>query len=569
VDSVFVYSQSSGWQFFETTASVRVNIFWHSEAAFFTGWMEFRNDTAFKIKILKFNPTVRLEMVNFPSEIEQGEFVQPFEVRAYNIADNSLNTNFNDSVYIFIDSLNYLNYGISGNVEKAQNGVAVFDSLSFSISGNIRVIALTDTADNSDPQTIYIHSVADSLAIVGLTSAAEEEILPPFLVKVYNREGLLDTYYSGMVNIGKLSGRGKISGTTVKQAINGMAVFDDISINYADNYNLIAWLPMSTMGQLPALDSQYVTITSNPNLNWVTHETDTLSEYVDRSQFFVWTGNADGFLSGTSREWYDEIGQHFDFSQKGAITKVIFYVASWYQVNNITNDVYKVKIYNAGVNLRDSGYTFGRLLVDSLSLELLGEQTFTENDFHPTDFFVRTPSVITFDTPVEVYSDFIVALEVNNEIADDTIIIWTSVIGDGMGEHRTSRRVIENYPGFHSGWVHDNDWRPVLYDVDFMIMPVIEVDTADIVTSIKYSTPERVSIYPNPSEKQLNIIADDIIRKIEITDLSGRLVFSYLPNSAAKDAVVNLETLSNGLYTAQISFVNSASVKEKLVILKP
>jgi len=66
IDSVFVYSEPLGWQFLETNVDVNVNILWHSETNFFTAWLEFRNDTAHKIKILKYNPTLRLEMVNFP-----------------------------------------------------------------------------------------------------------------------------------------------------------------------------------------------------------------------------------------------------------------------------------------------------------------------------------------------------------------------------------------------------------------------------------------------------------------------------------------------------------------------
>ncbi|MGE0638429.1 MAG: T9SS type A sorting domain-containing protein [Bacteroidia bacterium] len=567
IDSVFVYSQPSGWEFFETNTDERVNILWHSESDFFSAWLEFRNDTAYKIKILQYKPSVRLELVNFLTEGDQGKLVQSFEVRAYNISDNSLNTNFNDSIYIFIDSLNYLNYGIRGNVEKAQNGIAVFDSLSFLISGNISVFATSDTADNSSNHTIFIHPAPDSIAIVGLLSANEAEILPSFTVNLYNTSGLPDTHYSGMVNIGKLAGNGKMSGTLSKPVINGVATFDDISFNYTDVYNIIAWVPGIDSA---AIDSEYVTITSNPNLQWVAVDTDTLSEYVDRASFFVWTGGQDGYLSGTSREWYDHVGQHYSFSSKGSLTKVIFYIALWQQVNNsIINDTYKLKVYDAGVLLQNQSSFNAGIIQDSLPITLLGEQEFSASIFQPTDFFVRIPTVVTFDTPIDIYSDFIVALEVNSTTTDDTVAIWTSTIGDGLMENRSMRHTINNTdPPMTEGWVRDLNWRPT-YDVDNMIMPVIEVDTMDIITSVVEDGISKTDVYPNPTTGLVYFTSANPISKIELADLSGRLVYSYSTPQNSGKISLSFENLSNGIYTAQIYFSNTSSVNEKLVILKP
>jgi len=487
--------------------------------------------------------------------------------RAYNISDNLLNTNFNDSIYIFIDSLNFLNYGIMGRVEKAQNGVAVFDSLFFSISGNISVVATSDTADNSSSHIIYIHPAPDSIAIVGLLSASEAEILPPFTVNLYNTEGLPDTHYSGVVNIGKLSGDGKISGTLSKPVVNGVATFDDIYFNHNDIYNLIAWVPGIDSA---AIDSEYVIITPNPNLQWFSGATDTLSEYVDRATFFVWTGGQDGFLSGTSREWYDEVAQHYTFSSRGRLTKVIFYIALWQQVNNnIINDTYKLKVYDAGVLTQNQSPFYAGVVQDSLPIALLGEQEFSASIFQPTDFFVRTPTVVTFDTPIDIYSDFIVALEVNSTTTDDTVVIWTSIIGDGMMEKRSMRHTINSVnPPMAEGWVRDLNWRPT-YDVDNMIMPVIEVDTMDIVTSLQNPEDSRITIYPNPSAGNVFINSNEFIQQVRITDLRGRVIFIYTPLNENKDVILHLHDLSTGLYSAEISLSNGNSVKEKLVILNP
>ncbi|MCG3165286.1 MAG: hypothetical protein POELPBGB_01048 [Bacteroidia bacterium] len=565
IDSVFVYSQSSGWQLSETSVKVNANIFWHNETDFFTGWLEFKNDTAFKIKILKFNPTVRLEIVNFPAEGEQGEFVEPFEVRAYNIADNSLNTDFNDSVYIFIDSLSFFNYGIMGSVEKAQNGIAAFDSLFFLTSGNISVIATADTADNSSPHTIYIHPSPDSISILGLSTANEAELIPPFTVNLYNTAGLPDTHYSGMVNIGKLSGDGHISGTLSKQVINGVATFDDIYINHNDVYNIIAWVPGIDSA---AIDSEYVTITPNPNLQWISVATDTLSEYVDRATFFVWTGGQDGFLSGTSRQWYNEVAQHYSFSLKGSLTKVIFYIALWQQVNNnIINDTYKLKIYNAGVLPQYQSPFYAGVIQDSLPIALLGEQEFSASVFQPTDFFVRTPTVVTFDTPIDIYSDFIVALEVNSTTTDDTVVIWTSIIGDGLMENRSMRHTLNNIdPPMAEGWVRDLNWRPS-YNVDNMIMPVIEVDTMGIITPVENTQKNILSVYPNPADDIVFVTSNEVIKQIEIIDLFGRIVFKENPTQHQNNLSFNLKGIEGGMYTCRILTIDS-EFTNKIIILR-
>ena len=118
------------------------------------------------------------------------------------------------------------------------------------------------------------------------------------------------------------------------------------------------------------------------------------------------------------------------------------------------------------------------------------------------------------------------------------------------------------------GWVRDLNWRPT-YDVDNMIMPVIEVDTMDILTSLQTIEVPRVNIYPNPSTGNVFINSNEFIQQVKITDLRGRVIFIYTPLNENKDVILHLHDLSTGLYSAEISLSNGNSVKEKLVILNP
>jgi hypothetical protein len=567
IDSMFTYTQGLGWELLEVKVRDFVNVFWLNSDDFFAAWMEVRSDSVTNIKIKKYNPSVRLELVNFPNEGIENVVLSEFEVRAYNINDNSLATDFNDVVSIVGNTPPFSSQNSIGGIAQATSGVATFSNLYFTAPGNFEVIAVSDTVEASPSENITIHPGPDSLAIINLLSTPEGELLSPVEVHVFNSLGVHDLLYVGNVNIGKLSGNGKIGGTLTKPVINGISTFDDISFNHNGIYNIISWLPGFDSA---VVDSEYVNISPNPDLQWVSDNTDTLSEYVDRATFFVWTGGVDGFLSGTSRLWYDEVAQHFTFSSRGRLTKVVFYIALWQQVNNnILNDTYKLKIYDAGVLPQNQPPFNAGVIQDSLPISLLGEQEFSASIFQPTDFFVRTPTVVTFDTPVEVYSDFIVALEVNSATTDDTVVIWTSIIGDGMLERRNMRHTINyNTPLMVEGWVHDLDFRPT-YDVDNMIMPVIEVDTMDILTSLQDQDIPRVNIYPNPSTGNIFINSNELIQQVKITDLSGRVIFIYTTVNENKDVILNLHDLSSGLYSAEISLSNGNSVKEKLVILNP
>ncbi|TAG52256.1 MAG: T9SS C-terminal target domain-containing protein, partial [Cytophagales bacterium] len=60
-------------------------------------------------------------------------------------------------------------------------------------------------------------------------------------------------------------------------------------------------------------------------------------------------------------------------------------------------------------------------------------------------------------------------------------------------------------------------------------------------------------IYPNPTERILNIEAQDIIQKIVLFDVMGKEIAAYLPND--KKYVLDLQNINEGLYVVRIQTV--------------
>ena len=69
---------------------------------------------------------------------------------------------------------------------------------------------------------------------------------------------------------------------------------------------------------------------------------------------------------------------------------------------------------------------------------------------------------------------------------------------------------------------------------------------------------ELMDIYPNPANNTLNISSDKKIKKIEIYDALGRVIYTESNPSAA----INVEQLEAGLYSIAIIFDDNRIVKK-------
>lgn len=72
-----------------------------------------------------------------------------------------------------------------------------------------------------------------------------------------------------------------------------------------------------------------------------------------------------------------------------------------------------------------------------------------------------------------------------------------------------------------------------------------------------------ISLFPNPTTRELNIESSILISKILILDLTGRIVFTIRPN--AGQTQLSLDSLSNGCYFLTATLANGNTVTRKFL----
>jgi uncharacterized repeat protein (TIGR01451 family) len=170
----------------------------------------------------------------------------PVTVRALDAFGN-LDDDFDDDVTIAIGT-NPAGGTLSGEIEvEADDGVATFDDLSIDNPGNgytLTASARGVSGATSDPFDIT-SGPATQLEFGQQPSGtpAGATIAPPVTVRALDNDGNVDTSFSGSVTvaIGINPSGGILSGTTSIPAVNGIATFNDLSIDNAGNgYTLTA-----------------------------------------------------------------------------------------------------------------------------------------------------------------------------------------------------------------------------------------------------------------------------------------------------------------------------------------
>lgn len=77
----------------------------------------------------------------------------------------------------------------------------------------------------------------------------------------------------------------------------------------------------------------------------------------------------------------------------------------------------------------------------------------------------------------------------------------------------------------------------------------------------------RISVYPNPSIGQFQVMADINISEIAVYDVNGRLVYSE-SNDLNTKALINTADWSYGQYTVQVVLADGLTIHKKLVVAK-
>ena len=94
-----------------------------------------------------------------------------------------------------------------------------------------------------------------------------------------------------------------------------------------------------------------------------------------------------------------------------------------------------------------------------------------------------------------------------------------------------------------------------------MIIDDISIDIYDGIESKTNSN--KVSMYPNPVNDVLNVVSNNTIENIQITNMVGQVVIDA--NPVAKNTTINTSNLESGIYMVNITTKNGTSVKKLTV----
>lgn len=126
-------------------------------------------------------------------------------------------------------------------------------------------IAATDNQNATTTSQELSYTVSDpatQLAFVNLAANIQQgAALPLFTVEARNAGNTVDGNYSGAITLSKASGPGNISGTLSRNAINGIASFNNISFDAPGTYAITA-----TADGLTSAQSTLITVTPGPAL---------------------------------------------------------------------------------------------------------------------------------------------------------------------------------------------------------------------------------------------------------------------------------------------------------------
>jgi autotransporter-associated beta strand protein len=125
----------------------------------------------------------------------------------------------------------------------ASGGVATFSNVKFDAAGDYTLSASDGSLAPDTSSSFTVSAAAASHLVItaqpsDVTAGAAES--PSIVVDVEDQFGNLVTSDSSIVTLGAASGPGSASGTLTVAASNGVATFDDVKLNTAGNYTLLA-----------------------------------------------------------------------------------------------------------------------------------------------------------------------------------------------------------------------------------------------------------------------------------------------------------------------------------------
>ena len=105
-----------------------------------------------------------------------------------------------------------------------------------------------------------------------------------------------------------------------------------------------------------------------------------------------------------------------------------------------------------------------------------------------------------------------------------------------------------------------------LYIIDISGGDIYKIKGGQIAGTEDFYTDNMLSILPNPASEIITFnIKGDTFQKIQLFDVSGRLVYSFENISSNKKAI-SLETLNAGIYFAKVSLTKGLNTIKKIIV---
>ncbi len=111
-------------------------------------------------------------------------------------------------------------------------------------------------------------------------------------------------------------------------------------------------------------------------------------------------------------------------------------------------------------------------------------------------------------------------------------------------------------------YMHSGPFR-CYFDGDFETYSSEVVSDCDYLGISERTKSEPILVYPNPSSNQINVTSIELISHIEISDVSGRIVFTQQPNSTQIN--LDIASLSTGCYFISTEFQKGTRLTSKFV----
>lgn len=110
-------------------------------------------------------------------------------------------------------------------------------------------------------------------------------------------------------------------------------------------------------------------------------------------------------------------------------------------------------------------------------------------------------------------------------------------------------------------------WTNTSFSGSLMMRPVFKSDKDYLLTAEEAEPMLAVSVYPNPTRAEVNIVGLDLLDEVtvEVLDLSGRRLFS---DAAFKSQSIDLSSYDSGIYLLRISDNNTGAMTTERIVLQ-